>query len=154
MKNTQDPYRRMLGELSTMQAKAMALQGMYCGKPVNGYRKIPGSQIHQVDEKKREKIVAIFWFSQGGDYSLRTLALECQRIDLTNAQGNPMTYKSVWNMLTNPFYAGRILLEGELCPGRHSRRCRRRGYLARPTARRNRECRRLDTAWDRPEGTC
>jgi hypothetical protein len=112
-------YPHLLGEFSKQAALQKAREGIYSGRPLNGYYKDRWEELHQVDESKRKLIQQIFFYVLGGDYSLRILALECSRIGLTNYSGGPMSFKSVWNMLTNPFYAGFIRTEEGILVGRH-----------------------------------
>ena len=73
-------YSEIGGELSKVLAESKAKDGIYCDKPLNGYHKVSWSELHQVDEEKRERIKQIFELATAGDYALRTLALECTRI--------------------------------------------------------------------------
>ena len=114
-----DPYHRFLGQLSAGKAEALARTGIYTGKPLNGYRRVPSSPIHLVDEEKQDLIRRLFAMAAEPNTSLRQLADQAQRSGLTTGSGKPMTFKSVYNMLTNPFYAGFIRLNGKVLPGKH-----------------------------------
>jgi len=112
-------YRQELGERSKQAAEEKARQGLYTGKPLNGYAKAPGCQTHRVDEGKREKIVRIWYLAGAERWPLRKLVGECSAIGLTSASGGKMSLNSLHLLLTNPFYAGRIRSEDGLVGGKH-----------------------------------
>ena len=41
------------GAVSKLKAETRVREGIYTGKPLNGYCKVPWTDIHQVDEAKR-----------------------------------------------------------------------------------------------------
>ena len=114
-----DLYRRFLGKLSQDKADALAHQGIYSGKPINGYIKTPYSPIHKIDPSKQDLIVWLFERATSPNTSLRKLTKEAVERGLTNQKGHPITFKSVYNLLTNPFYAGYIRHQGRLLLGKH-----------------------------------
>lgn len=120
--NLIEPYRQYLGQLSKAAAYRNAQRGVYSGKPLNGYCKVDWSEIHQVDERKRNQIARIFREAAKGR-SYRQLLRICAEIGLTNASGGSMSLSSLHNLLTNPFYRGFITINGTLMPGNHEALC-------------------------------
>ena len=107
------------GAVSKLKSEANVRSGIYTGKPLNGYLKVPCTDIHQVDEAKRAQIAQIFRLAAATGLSLRTLLEEARRSGLTSSRGQTLSLNSLHLMLTNPFYCGLIRLNEELYPGRH-----------------------------------
>ena len=91
------------------------------GCPPVGYRN--AAYVHElpivVDEKLAPLVRKSFELAAGGTYSLHGLLAAMTAKGLVSRTGKPMGVSSFWNLLTNPFYTGRIRYYGELLPGRH-----------------------------------
>ena len=111
--------RRALGERSKRAVEELAQKGVYSGKPVNGYEKIPKLETHQVNELKRGKIVRIWHLAGTEGWPLRKLLRECDAIGLTSVSGGKIGLNSLHLMLTNPFYAGKVRTGAGLVGGKH-----------------------------------
>ena len=111
--------RLELGERNRRAVQRSARRGLYVGKPVNGYVKVPGYETHRLDGTKCEKIVRIWHLAGTEGWPLRRLLEECHRIGLTSSSGGRMSLNSLHLMLTNPFYAGQVRTEYGLVVGKH-----------------------------------
>ena len=114
---TQSSYPHWLGELSRLRQEGRTREGLYAGKPLNGYIKVQGIEVHQVDVTKRKAIRRLFM--QAPHKSYRGLLRVANEERLGNASGGKMSLSSLHNMLANPFYAGLIRRRDRLVPGRH-----------------------------------
>lgn len=113
-----DDYYAWLGELSRLRQAGRAEAGIYTGKPLNGYVKIGGSEVHAVDEGKRTKLGKV-WSLAAGGMPLRGLLEVCRHMGLTSSSRGELSLNSLHLMLTNPFYAGMVRAGSGLVPGRH-----------------------------------
>ena len=134
-------HRNELGARSRQAALRNADHGIYTGKPVNGYLKVPGSMVHRVDEVKRGKIARIWQLAGKEEWPLRKLLRECHEIGLTSVSGNRMSLNSLHLMLTNPFYAGKVRASDGLADGQHEAVVSRTAFETVQRTRRKRKCR-------------
>lgn len=133
-------YHLLLGQLSKEKARSLIEKGIYSGKPLNGYQKSRGSNIHIVDEAKRPLIQEIFRCATKKKTSVRKLQATCTSIGLTGTSGQPISLNSLHLMLTNPFYAGIIRSAAGLIAGQHEAIISKAKYNAVQINLRGRRC--------------
>lgn len=63
----------------------------------------------------------IFNFALTGQYSLEALGMEAQRLGIINYQGKTTHKNNIAKIISNPFYTGRFLYNGQLYIGKHQR---------------------------------
>lgn len=115
--NTDEGYAAWLGELSRLRQEGRARDGLYAGKPLNGYLRAAGREAHVVDERKRRAIRRLFLDAPRKSY--RELLRITGEEGLAAAGGGRMGLSSLHNMLTNPFYAGLVSMSTGLVQGKH-----------------------------------
>jgi len=113
----EDSYHAWLGELSRLRQVRRSEEGMYAGKPLNGYLRNPAGGPHLVDETKRHAIRRLFL--EARRKSFRKLIDIAREEGLRNASGTEMGLSSLHNMLSNPFYAGMVRIADIVVQGRH-----------------------------------
>ena len=116
---TKNLYHQSLGELSKIHQLFQAEQGVYVGKPINGYLKVKWTEVHQVDEEKKVRIIAVFKKAAKGTIGLRALLEEAHRLELTSSRGEKLSLNSLHLILTNPFYSGMVRIGSQVTLGKH-----------------------------------
>ena len=91
--------------------------GLYTGKPLNGYLLVGGIEPHIVDEGKRKAIRRLFL--EVSRWSFRELLKIAEDEGLTASGGRRLGLSSLHNMLSNPFYAGMVRTREGLVRGKH-----------------------------------
>lgn len=95
--------------------------GDFPGCPPVGYRN--GTSRYEpaiiVDQTLGPLVRESFELAATGNHSLRELLKIMTEKGLVSRTGNCLGVSSLWRMLTNPFYTGRIRYFDELVPGNH-----------------------------------
>lgn len=114
-------YYKELGDKASAAMFEKVRHGDFPGCPPVGYRNNP--YAHEIpiiiDETLALLVKKSFELAATGKYSLRELLSIMSEKGLVSRRGKQMGISSFYNMLTNPFYTGRIRYYGELLPGRH-----------------------------------
>ena len=114
-------YYKDLGDRASAAMFEKVRHGDFPGCPPVGYRNNPYAHDIPiiVDEALAPLVRQSFEMAARGKHSLRTTLGIMTGKGLVSRRGMPMGISSFYNMLTNPFYTGRIRYYGELLPGRH-----------------------------------
>lgn len=96
-------------------------EGDLPGCPPVGYRnaRFPNEPKIVIDEELAPLVRKAFAMAAEGKLSLRKTLKELTDEGLVSRSGKPMGVSAFWNVLTNPFYTGRIRYWGRLVPGNH-----------------------------------
>ena len=96
-------------------------QGHLPGKPPIGYKTIgdSGHKIHVIDEDKAPLIRKMFELHATGNHSLTSLSMEMYKLGLRNALGKKYVKSRIHQLLTEPFYYGKIRWNNKIYDGKH-----------------------------------
>jgi DNA invertase Pin-like site-specific DNA recombinase len=100
--------------------KEKITQGWLPTKPPLGYKTIgeKGHKIHIIDEEKAPLVRKMFELYAMGNYSLKKLAQVMYEEGLRTRGGNKLVKSRLHELLTDPFYYGKIRWNGEICDGK------------------------------------
>lgn len=101
--------------------KEKLAQGWLPQKPPVGYKTIgeQGHKIHIVDKEKSALAIKMFELFDTGNYSIKALFEFMYKEGLRNRNGGKIGKSRMHQLLSNPFYYGKILWKGALFDGRH-----------------------------------
>ncbi|MGB9726699.1 MAG: recombinase family protein [Minisyncoccia bacterium] len=100
--------------------KEKIAQGWLPTKPPLGYKTIgeKGHKIHIIDEEKAPLVKKMFELYATGNYSLKKLAQVMYEEGLRTRGGNKLVKSRLHELLTDPFYYGKIRWNGEIYEGK------------------------------------
>lgn len=98
-------------------------QGWLPTKPPVGYKTIgeKGHKIHVIDEEKAPHVKRMFELYASGEYSTDSLTKILYTNGLRNSGGKRIYKSRIAELLTDPFYIGKIRYNGEIHKGAHER---------------------------------
>lgn len=112
-------YFAMTGKLASKAMLRKAESGVSPGCAPVGYRNVTLDHMPtiELDQNVAPLIRESFKLAATGKYSLRTIQKIMAEKGLTSRNGKPLGVSALWNILTNPYYAGLICHQGKLLPG-------------------------------------
>lgn len=112
-------YTNNLSEEVKKGQKEKISQGWRPTRPIVGYKTVgeKGHKIHVIDEKQSPLIKKMFELYSTGNYSLNALSNLLYKEGLRNINGNRIGKSSLHRFLSNPFYYGKIIWNGEIHNG-------------------------------------
>jgi len=101
--------------------KEKLAQGWFPAKPPLGYKTIgeSGHKIHVIDASVKPFIIDMFSLYASGEYSLSRLTEYLYKKGLRYKNGMGVSRSSIHLLLSNPFYYGKMLWNGETYQGKH-----------------------------------
>ncbi len=101
--------------------KEKIAQGWFPSHPKLGYKTVgeKGHKIHVLDEEKAPMVKRAFELYASGNYSLSKLVALLNGEGLRMASGSKLVKSRLHGLLSDPFYHGWILWNGELHKGEH-----------------------------------
>jgi len=114
-------YTNNLSEEVRKGQKEKLAQGWLPTKPPLGYKTIgdKGHKIHVIDEEKAALVKRMFELYSSGNYSLNELVRVMYKEGLRNRGGRKVGKSRIHEMLSDPFYYGKIRWKGEIYDGKH-----------------------------------
>ena len=114
-------YTNNLSEEVRKGQKEKLAQGWLPTKPPLGYKTIgdKGHKIHVIDEEKAALVKRMFELYSSGNYSLNELVRVMYKEGLRNRSGRKVGKSRMHEMLSDPFYYGKIRWKGEIYDGKH-----------------------------------
>ncbi len=114
-------YTNNLSEEVRKGQKEKIAQGWLPTKPPLGYKTIgdKGHKIHVIDETKAPLIRKMFELYSTGNYSLKAITEIMQKEGLRNANGSKVCRSRIHELLSDPFYYGKMQWKGTLSQGKH-----------------------------------
>lgn len=99
--------------------KEKIAQGWLPTKPPLGYKTIgeKGHKIHVIDEAKKHFAIKMFEWYASGTYSLKRLTDELYEAGFRNDNGNKIVKSRIHQLLSDPFYIGKIRWNGGISEG-------------------------------------
>ncbi|MBI2123808.1 MAG: recombinase family protein [Candidatus Wildermuthbacteria bacterium] len=96
-------------------------QGWLPTKPPLGYKTIgdKGHKIHVIDEEKAPSIRKMFEMYSSGNYSLKAVNEILHKEGLRNVNGRRIAKSRIHQLISDPFYYGKIRWKGEIYKGSH-----------------------------------
>ncbi len=118
---TAEYYVRLLSENVKKGQKEKLAQGWLPTKPPLAYQSVgeKGRRIHVVDETKAPLIKKAFELYATGNYSLKELVRVMHKEGLRNKNGRKVDRSRIHELLSDPFYIGKIRWKGEIYNGQH-----------------------------------
>lgn len=112
-------YTNNLSEEVKKGQKEKLAQGWLPTKPPLGYKTIgdKGHKTHIIDEEKAPMVKKFFELYSSGNYSINELVKMMSREGLRNAGGGVVGRSRMHEMLSDPFYFGKIRWKGEIYQG-------------------------------------
>ena len=101
-------YVRNLREESRKGMRQRLEQGIWPWAAPVGYLNQGGGRPKVIDPVKGPKVKRLFDLYATGDFTIRQLVTEAERMGLTNSKGGAMGVNRIAWMLANPFYVGRL----------------------------------------------
>jgi len=119
--STAQYYIDNLSEEVKKGQKEKIAQGWLPTKPPLGYKTEgeKGHKIHILDEKKSLLVKKMFEFYASGNYSLKKLVEKMFEEGLRTNGGNKLVKSRLADLLTDPFYIGKIRWNNEIYDGKH-----------------------------------
>lgn len=101
--------------------KEKIAQGWLPTKPPLGYKTIgdKGHKIHVVDEEKAPLLRKMFELYASGNYSLKAVNQLLYKEGLRTVNGNKLPKSRIHELISDPFYYGKIRWKGEIYKGSH-----------------------------------
>jgi hypothetical protein len=78
-----------------------------------------GHKTHKVDENKKALMIKMFELHSTGNYSLSKITETMKQEGLRNEYNNPVSRTRMHELLSDPFYYGKIVWMGEMLNGKH-----------------------------------
>jgi site-specific DNA recombinase len=109
-----------IGSLTRQAMLRRVENGGVAGKAPLGYINIPGTGGRvEVVEGIASLVRRAFAMAADGS-SIRTIARTLARCGVVNRNGKPLGPPTLWSMLTNPFYIGKVRMGEKLVNGQHT----------------------------------
>ena len=101
--------------------KEKIAQGWLPTKPPLGYKTIgdKGHKIHVIDEGKAPLLRKMFELYSSGNYSLKAVNQVLYQEGLRTLSGNKLPKSRIHELISDPFYCGKIRWKGEIYKGSH-----------------------------------
>lgn len=114
-------YTDNLSEEVRKGQKEKIAQGWLPTKPPLGYKTVgdKGKKIHIVDEEKAPYLRRMFEQYSTGNYSINSLVVSMHKEGLRNRQGKKVGKSRMCDLLSDPFYTGKMRWKNEIYPGKH-----------------------------------
>lgn len=114
-------YTNNLSEEVKKGQKEKLSQGGFPQKPPLGYKTVgeKGHKMHIVDGEKAPLVKKMFELYSTGNYSVEKLTKMLYEEGLRNRNGHFIVKSRVHELLTDPFYYGKISWNGEIYNGNH-----------------------------------
>lgn len=114
-------HHRYTGKLASEAMRGKALSGDMPGCAPVGYLNVRDGErrLIALDPVQAPLIREAFELAAEGSLSLRNILAVVTEKGLVSRNGRPMGVSGLWNVLTNPFYTGKIIYKGEILPGNH-----------------------------------
>ena len=114
-------YISNLSEEVKKGQKEKIAQGWLPTRPPVGYKTIgeKGHKIHIIDEEKVPIIQKMFELYYSGNYSTYALTDVMYKEGLRSASDKKIGKSVLYELLTNPFYCGQIVWNGQVTEGKH-----------------------------------
>ena len=114
-------YIRNLKEEIHKGQNGQLQRGIYPFKAPLGYLNNGGGKLKPIDPIKGPLVKRVFELYASGQYSLRSLLVEIERMGLQSRRGTKVSKGSLETILRNTFYAGVIKIQrsGEVFQGNH-----------------------------------
>ena len=100
------------------------MNGLYQGLAPTGYKNIrdtSGRADIVVDPEKVSIIMKLFRAYSTEEYSIKELTELAHSLGLKNKKGHLVSQSCIYNILTNPFYHGKMSWNGKLYPHKYPR---------------------------------
>jgi site-specific DNA recombinase len=116
-------YSNNLSEEVKKGQKEKLSQGWLPTKPPLGYKTIgeKGHKTHIIEESKRKLIQTMFELYSTGNYSTTALVELMYQKGLRNRVNKKVGKSMLYNLLSDPFYCGKIRWKEEILPGKQER---------------------------------
>lgn len=110
--------------------RAKALKGVPTGPVPLGYRKVHhlGEVRVEIDEAVAPFIREAFRLAALKRNSMRDVLKTLTERGLVSQRGTPLHPSGLWRILTNPFYVGTVVYDGEEIQGTHPRLVSRKEF--------------------------
>lgn len=114
-------YIANLSEEVKKGQKEKLAQGWFPTRPPIGYKTIgeKGHKKHIIDSEKAPFIQRMFEIYSSGNYSTHALVDVMYKEGLRNGSGKKVGKSVLYQLLTNPFYSGKMVWNGEVSQGKH-----------------------------------
>ncbi len=114
-------YTNNLSEEVRKGQKEKLAQGWLPTKPPLGYKTIgdKGHKTHIIDEEKAPYMRKMFELYASGNYSTLSLVGVMYKEGLRNRNGGKVGKSRIHDLLSDPFYFGKVRWNGEIYPGEH-----------------------------------
>ena len=118
---TAEYYVKLLSENVKKGQKEKIAQGWLPTKPPLGYKTIgeKGHKIHIIDEEKAPLVRKMFELYATGNYSLNALVKVMYQEGLRNENNRKVIKSRMHELLSDPFYYGKIRWNNEIYNGQH-----------------------------------
>ena len=109
------------GEMVKERMRAKALKGVPTGPVPLGYKKVHdcGEVRVEIDEATAPLVREAFRLAALKRNSLRDVLKTLTEHGMVSQRGTPLHPSGLWRILTNPFYVGIIVYDGEETQGAH-----------------------------------
>lgn len=111
-------YSANLSEEVKKGMRQLVAKGGWPHRPPRGYRSTPEKHL-VIDEKQAHVIKTAFDLAAISYRGIVELRLRMATLGLRTARGGPLSNGQMMNLLTNPFYCGRIRWNGQVHAGAH-----------------------------------
>ncbi|OGZ67842.1 MAG: hypothetical protein A3D44_02910 [Candidatus Staskawiczbacteria bacterium RIFCSPHIGHO2_02_FULL_42_22] len=114
-------YTKNLSEEVRKGQKEKLAQGGYPSQAKLGYKTVgeKGRKTHVKDEPRASFVREIFELYSTGNYSVKALVEMMYKKGLRNSYGNKVLKSRMHELLSDPFYMGKIRWNGQTYPGDH-----------------------------------
>lgn len=114
-------YTSNLSEEVKKGQKEKLAQGWLPTKPPLGYKTLgdKGHKIHVLDEGKAPLVKRMFELYSSGNYSLKAVNQVLYKEGLRNANSGRIPKSRIHELISDPFYCGKIKWKGEVYKGAH-----------------------------------
>lgn len=114
-------YTNNLSEEVRKGQKEKIAQGWLPTKPPLGYKTVgdKGHKIHVIDDEKSFYIIKLFQLYSSGNYSINELVRVIHSEGLRNRVGKKVGKTRLHEMLSDPFYRGKMKWKGEIHDAKH-----------------------------------
>lgn len=114
-------YTNNLSEEVRKGQKEKIAQGWLPTKPPLGYKTVgeKGKKIHVIDDEKAPFIRKMFEQYSTGNYSINALVALMHKEGLRNRENKQVGKSRMCDLLSDPFYIGKLRWKAEIYPGKH-----------------------------------
>ena len=115
-------YSANLGEEVKKGLREKLRRGDFPGRPPFGYKTVRDENNRskvEIDSDKSVFVKMAFEMYAEGKYSLKSISQKLFSLGVQTRSGRPLSAQRIADMLTNPFYIGRMVWNGEEYRGNH-----------------------------------